>query len=118
MFVPYSATTHLSVNMLAPNFRPAIDQQFALNLQAEMHRGWLLELGYVGARGTHLQRFRSLNQALEATPENPVRDVTSNTLANVGLRVPIPGISPASLRELESAGSSWYNALEASLTKA
>ena len=117
MFVPYSPAAKSSVNVLAPNFRPAMVQQFTVNVQAELQKGWLLELGYVGTRGTHLQRFRSLNQALDASPDNPVRGVSSNTLANIGLRVPIPGIRPDSLRELESAGSSWYKGLEASLTK-
>src|SRR6195256_1058108 len=60
MFVPYSLTTKSSVNALAPNFRPEIVQQFSLNLQVEVHKDWLLETGYVGTRGTHLQRFRSL----------------------------------------------------------
>ena len=64
----------------------------------------------MGTRGTHLQRFRSLNQALDA-------DHLLNTLANIGSRVPIPGIRPDSLREMESEGSSWYNGLEVSLTK-
>ena len=71
----------------------------------------------MGARGTHLQRFRSLNQALDASPSHPINGVTSNTLANIGSRVPIPGIRPDSLREMESEGSSWYNGLEVSLTK-
>jgi len=117
MFVPYSPNTESSVNVLAPNFRPAMVQQFSLNIQAELQKDWLLEVGYAGARGTHLQRFRSLNQALNASFDNPIRGVTSNTLANIGLRVPIPGIRPDSLREMESEGSSWYNGLEASLTK-
>jgi hypothetical protein len=117
MFAPYSPTTESSVNTLAPNFRPAMVQQFSLNVQAELKKDWLLETGYVGARGTHLQRFRSLNQALDATPDDPIRGVTSNTLANIGLRVPVPGILPDALRETESEGSSWYNGLEASLTK-
>ena len=117
LFVPYSPTTNTSFNTLAPNFRPALVQQFSLNTQAELRRGWLLEVGYVGSRGTHLQRKRSLNQALDASPQHPIRGVTSNTLANMGVRVPIPGIRPDALRELESEGSSWYNALEASLTK-
>jgi Carboxypeptidase regulatory-like domain/TonB dependent receptor len=117
MFQPYSSATTSSVNALAPNFRPAIVQQFSLNAQVELHEDWLLEAGYVGARGTHLQRFRSLNQALAASPEHPVDGVTSNALANIGLRVPIPGIRADSLRELESGGSSWYNGLEVSLTK-
>ena len=117
MFTPYSSTTKSSVNALAPNFRPAIVQQFSLNVQTEVHKDWLLEAGYVGSRATHLQRFRSLNQALDASANSPINGVTSNTLANIGSRVPIPGIRPDSLREMESEGSSWYNALEASLTE-
>ena len=117
MFAPYSPTTKSSVNSLAPNFRPARVQQFSLNAQVELHKDWLLEAGYVGARATHLQRFRSLNQALDASPENPVNGVSSNSLANIGLRVPLPGIRADSLREMESEGSSWYNGLEAILTK-
>jgi Carboxypeptidase regulatory-like domain len=108
MFVPYSPTTNSSVNAQAPNFRPAMIQQFSLNVQGELARDWLLEVGYVGSRGTHLQRYRSLNQALSES---------TNTLANIGSRVPIPGIRPDSLREYESEGSSWYNGLEASLAK-
>jgi hypothetical protein len=117
MFPAYSTTTHSSVNALAPNFRPAMVQQFSLNTQIEVHQGWLLEIGYVGARGTHLQRVRSLNQALDASPSHPINGVTSNTLAHIGLRVPIPGIRPDSLSEMESEGSSWYNGLEVSMTK-
>lgn len=117
MFAPYSPTTKSFVNALEPNFRPAIAQQFSLNVQAELKRNWTLEIGYVGVRGTHLQCFRSLNQALDATPADPVRGVTSNTLANIGLRVPVPGIRPDGIRETESEGTSWYNGLEASVTK-
>jgi len=62
-------------------------------------------------------RQRSLNQALSASPSNPIRGVTSNTIENISSRVPIPGIPPDSLVEMESQGSSWYNGLEVSLTK-
>jgi hypothetical protein len=117
MFVPYSPTTSSSVNAQAPNFRPAMVQQFSLNVQEELAKDWLLEAGYVGSRGTHLQRFRSLNQALSASPQSPIRGVTSNTLANIRSRVPIPGIRPDALRETESEGSDWYNGLEVSLAK-
>jgi hypothetical protein len=117
LFVPYSPNTTSSVNALAPNSRPGIVQQFSLNTQGELAKDLLLEVGYVGARGTHLQRLRSLNQALNASPGNPIRAVSSNTLANIGSRVPIPGIRPDSLIEMESAGNSWYNGLEISLTK-
>jgi hypothetical protein len=36
----------------------------------------LVELGYVGTRGTHLQRVRSLNQAMDASAIHPIRGVT------------------------------------------
>jgi len=92
LFTPYSSTKTSSVTAIAPNDRPAMVQQFSVNAQGELTKDLLLEVGYVGARGTHLQRFRSLNQALAASPGHPIRGVTSNTLANIGLRVPIPGI--------------------------
>ena len=117
LFVPYSPTTKASVSVLAPNFRPAMVQQFSLNAQEELRDGWLLEAGYLGGRGIHLQRWRSLNQALGASAESPIRGTDSNRLANIALRVPVPGIRPDALAEMESDGSSWYNALEVSLAK-
>ena len=117
LFSPYSPTTNLGLNALAPNFRPEMVQQFSLNAQSELRQGWLLEIGYVGSRGVRLQRFRSLNQALSASLDHPINRQISNTLANIGLRVPVQGIRPDALREMESQGSSWYNGLEVSLTK-
>jgi hypothetical protein len=116
-FVAYSPTTNTTIYGVAPALRSAIIQQYSMNLQSEMHSGWLLEVGYVGTRGTHLVRQRSLNQAQDASLNTPVRAVTTNTEANISLRVPILGIPPDSLQLMESEGSSWYNALEASLTK-
>ena len=117
LFVPYSLATQLSITAVAPNLRPAMVQQFSLGVQGELHQGWLLGVGYVGTRGTHLQRLRSLNQALDASPAHPINGVTSNTLANIPLRAPVPGIRPDSLREMDSEGESWYNGFEVSLTK-
>ena len=118
LFPRYSPATNSTIYGVSPNFRPAIVQQFSLNLQTELHAGWLLEVGFVGTRGTHLVRQRSLNQALSASLSKPIRSQTINTLANIPLRVPILGIPPDSLQEMESEGSSWYNGLEVSLTKA
>ena len=117
LFVPYSLATQLSIASIAQDLQPAMVQQFSLNVQQEFHHGWLLEIGYISTRGTHLQRLRSLNQALDASPSDPVNGMTSNTLANIPLRVPVPGVRPDSLRVAESEGNSWYNGLEVSLTK-
>jgi hypothetical protein len=116
-FPAYSPTTTTTIYSVAPGFRPAMIQQYSLNVQAEPQEGWLLEIGYGGTRGTHLVRQRSLNQALPASTNDPIRGVTTNTFANIPLRVPIVGVPPDSLVEMESEGSSWYSGFEVSLTK-
>ncbi len=116
-FPSYSPTTSTTVYSVAPGFRPSMIQQYSFNLQTELHPGWLLEVGYVGTRGTHLLRQRSMNQALPALMTDPIRGVTADTVANIHQRVPILGIPPDSLLLMEAEGSSWYNGLEASLTK-
>jgi hypothetical protein len=117
LFPAYSPATTTTIYSIAPGFRPAMIQQFSLNVQTELHRDLLLELGYVGARGAHLLRQRSLNQALSASATNPIRGVTTNIITNIASRVPILGVPPDSLQEVETEGNSWYNGLEMSLAK-
>src|SRR5271165_7069884 len=117
IFPAYSPSTALTVSTVSPDFRPALIQQFGLNVQYEIRRNLLLEVGYVGTRGTHLMQTLLLNQALDASPSNPVRGQTDNTVTNIPLRVPIIGIPATGLQELQSEGASWYNGLEVSLTK-
>ena len=117
MFPAYSPTTSTTVYAVAPGFRPTMVQQYSLNVQTELHEGWLMEVGYVGTRGIHLVRQRSLNQAQSASVSNPIRGVTTDFVANIPLRVPVLGVPPDSLVVMESEGNSWYNGLEVSLTK-
>jgi Carboxypeptidase regulatory-like domain len=107
------------------HFRAPILQRYSLNLQTAIANNWMLEVGYQGARGTKLLQNRSFNQALLASPSNPIRGQTTNTVTNpvtgafgnVGYRVPVEGMDPAHSLIVESAGASWYNALGASLSK-
>jgi hypothetical protein len=117
LFTPYGPNSSSTIYAVSPNFRPSMIQQFSLNLQWELHDGWLWEAAYVGARGIHLLRQRSADQAGNATPSNPIRGQASDTLANISLRTPILGVAPDSMNIVESEGSSWYNGLELSLTK-
>src|SRR5260370_11237487 len=86
----------------------------------------MLEVGYQGNRGTKLLQNRSFNQALSASPSNPIRGQILNTiitnpltgaLGNVAQRVPIEGFDPTFSTIIESAGASWYNALGVGLSK-
>jgi len=116
-FPTYSPDTALSTKTLDPNFRPPMMQEYSLGLQTQLPSNFVLDVGYSGARGLHLIRQRSINQAGIASLAKPIREETKNTLANVRLRVPFQGWDPANLVQFESAGASWYNALMAGLNK-
>ena len=116
-FPVYSPTTALTTKTFDPNFRPPMMQEYSLGIQTQLPGDMVLDVGYSGARGLHLIRDRSINQGGIASPTNPIRGETTNTLANVMLRVPFQGWDPANLVQIESAGASWYNALLMSLNK-
>jgi len=113
-FTSYSPTSALSPFSFNYYWRPPLIQRFSLNVQTEISKGLMLEIGYIGTRGLHLTQEGFPDQALEASASNPIRGQTDNTLANLPLRVPIPGFSISSWRQIDSEGASWYNALEAS----
>jgi hypothetical protein len=116
-FPAYSPTTQLASSFVDQGYRPPITQQFGANLQTEIARDLMLEVGYAGSRGTHQILNRSLNQALIASSSNPVRGITTNTVANIAQRVPIEGFTAPGLNDIDSSASSWYHGLEVSLTK-
>jgi len=116
-FPAYSPATNTTIYSVASDFRPARMQQYSLNLQVEIHQGLLLEVGYAGTRGSHLVGQRSLNQALSASIDHPIRGTVENTLANIPLRVPVPGVPADSLVIIGSDGRSRYDGLEVSLEK-
>jgi len=115
-FTPYSPTSALSPFSFNYNWRPPVIQRFSLNVQTEISKSLMLEIGYIGTRGLHLTQEAYPDQAFDATT-HPIRGQTDNTLANLFQRVPLQGFSIASWRQINSEGASWYNALEASLTK-
>jgi hypothetical protein len=116
-FPPYSATTALTTQIFDPKFRAPMMQNYSLGLQTRLPGDMVLDVGYSGARGLHLIRTRQINQAGLASPANPIRGETTNTLGNVMLRVPFQGWDPVGLTQIESAGASWYNALLVGLNK-
>jgi len=116
-FPAYSPTTQRSIAYIDQHYRPPVSQQFSLGIQTDLGHELLLDVGYVGARGTHQILAHTQNQALLASPSNPIRGVTTNTVANIPLRVPIQGFTAPGLSDIDSPASSWYHSLEASLTK-
>jgi outer membrane receptor protein involved in Fe transport len=107
----------LGLNSVDPNLRTPYIQQWGANFQYEVGRGVLVELGYVGTKGVALPDRRAINQAVLASPSNPVNGVTTNDPGNTALRVPYVGLSPAGLLAEETAADSHYHSLQASVTQ-
>ena len=116
-FVPYSPSTSLSPFIIDLNLRPPVFQRYSLNLQTQIARDLVLEIGYAGMRGTHMLVDRDINQASLATPDNPIRGETTTTFANIPLRVPYEGFSAGAMTNVQSTGFAWYNSLQATLSK-
>jgi hypothetical protein len=116
-FIPYSPDTQNSITMFAPNYRPPMVQEYSLGLQTKLSESTVLEIGFSGARGLHGIFERSVNQADLASPANPIRGETTNTVANIPLRVPFEGFNSDLMLQIESSAASWYNALLVSLNR-
>lgn len=107
----------IGLNAVDPTLRTPYLQQFGLNLQYQFTPAMVLELGYVGTKGSSLATQRLINQPILASATAPVNGQTTNTSANAQLRVPYVGFSPTGLVWLETSTDSRYNSLQASLTR-
>jgi hypothetical protein len=124
-FIPYTATSTNSILAFNPNIQVPMIQEYSLNLQTELTKDMVLEIGYSGNRGEHLFDDRTINQACvigapanaDGCPTPLPSGATTNTAANVQMRVPYEGTAAAELLLFQSQASDWYNALVASLTK-
>jgi hypothetical protein len=90
--------------------------EYNLNAQIAFARDYLLEIGYVGTHSFHESGCTEFNQALLASPANPVNGETTNSAINVVQRLPFAGISPGSLF-CDSSFNASYNSLQTSITK-
>src|SRR6185312_10195853 len=98
-------------------------QQWNLTLQQSLGKSWVLELGYVGTKGTHLRDTRNTDQAYDARV-NPViltaangtaYTVTQNTLTNINARSRYPGLGVAGFQIFANDANSAYNSLQATI---
>lgn len=51
--------------VVSPDLATPYMEQWNLNVQWEFRPDWLLEVGYIGSRGSKLMQFRNLNQAMD-----------------------------------------------------
>jgi hypothetical protein len=116
-FVQRTATSALTINSISPNWKPPVTQQWNFGVQYALDHSTSFQIGYVGTKSTRIETTNQINQALLASPTDPVNGITTNTVANAAQRVQIAGIAPAGLNQASWIGNSNYNALQATLTR-
>jgi hypothetical protein len=120
---PVSPTIPSPLNPLSPvgvpisglfidqNMRTPYVQQYNVNVQYEFIKNWLLEVGYVGAKGTKLLQVATLNQA----SYNPTTGLFNPP--PFGAFVSSNRNVTGGLQQVRSDGNSTYNSLQISVTK-
>jgi hypothetical protein len=116
IFLPRVPGGGLSLAAISPHLVDPYVQQYNLNIQYEVTPNLLWEIGYVGAKATHIPGCLEFNQALLASPEHPVNGETTNTNENIVQRLPFSGIAQGSYI-CQTAFDSRYNSLQTSVTK-
>ncbi len=112
-------TTPMTLVVLDKNLKLPYAQDWNLNLQRSFGANWLLEVGYVGTKGTKLPRF------IEGNPAVPAADPADTNSQNADRRRLFSGCTLndtnpcaySSVGEIAGNTNSIYNALEASLKK-
>jgi Carboxypeptidase regulatory-like domain len=117
--LPYAVANPLNVTGVAKNIDSPMVQQYNLDVQQQLPVKLILEVGYVGTRGTRLAESRSLNRAWLASPTNPINGVTTNTVAgaNLAARVPYQGINVGNMNRIETYGFSSFHSLQTTLKR-
>ncbi len=71
-------------------YRFSMVQQYNLDVEQQLPSKFVLEVSYVGTRGTRLAESRALNRAYLASPQNPINGVTTNSVASANLQARVP----------------------------
>jgi hypothetical protein len=87
-------------------------QNFNLNVQQSITNKAVLQVGYVGTKGTKLFRFRDINQPSQA--QITAADLGCNCINSYGVPRQFPNALPFYINMEESQASSIYHALQTS----
>jgi hypothetical protein len=99
-------------------------QQWNLTVQRSLKGKWVLDVGYVGAKGTHLREVSTPVQPYDAqvhpvtitAQDGTTYTITQNTSANAAARSRILGLNPATMQLFGTDANSIYHALQATLS--
>jgi len=109
-------TTVVSFTGMQTRPAPQYIQQWSASLEQSLDKSTVVEIGYLGSRGVHLQRAHLINNASPGAgliqPRRPFKKISfvPNTVlpANISFTSTTFGVSTINL--LENSAQSWYDA--------
>lgn len=116
IYIPRTPDSALFLASIARGIKSPYTQQYSLNLQFELARKMIWQIGYVGSKTSRLAGCYQFNQALIATPANPVNGQTTTTNENLAQRLPFTGIAGGSY-QCTTAFTANYNGLQTSVIR-
>jgi len=125
MYPIFSGSTYGLTAMSTPQrYVVPSTQQWNLLVQRTLTKDWIVEVGYVGSKGTHLADDLDPMQARLASPQNPIvvqdifgnsYSITQNTQLNVEARSPVLGLNPRGFFFFGNDATSRYNSVQATV---
>jgi hypothetical protein len=101
-------------------------QQWNLTVQYELPDQFVMEIGYVGTKGTHLRETRTTIQPYVVSQQQPITIVAEdgtpypiykNTVANAPSRSRVLGLGPSGMQFFGNDADSHYNSLQTTLSR-
>ena len=98
-------------------------EQWNLTIQQNLRQGWVLEIGYIGTKSTHLRETRDAIQSYDARlgpitvtgADGTTYTITQNTANNVNARSRAVGLGVGGYQLFADDANSNYNALQSTL---
>jgi hypothetical protein len=117
---PLQSGYHYPINMdsLDPRIRLPYAQDWNLTIERSFGKDWLLDVGYVGTKGTKLTRLVEADPAVYVPGDSTEQNVTQRRLySGCTLAQPASDCRFNSIGNIAGIANSDYNALQASLRK-
>jgi len=117
---PFNGTFSPDATLLVlnPKLRLPYAQDWNLNIEHAIGHDWLLEIGYIGTKGTKLPRFIEANPAVYVPGNSTQGNADSRRLySGCTLAVTSPPCVYSSVGEIAGIADSSYNALQISLKR-
>ena len=118
-WVPRTPTSTITLNLPAPKFDAPMVQQYSGNAQYALDSSTMLQVGYVGTKGTLIEVTRNINQpTLTVNPQaTGASSFTGPTIVAANIQERRRYLGMSTITQAAEIGISNYNALQVSLQR-